>query len=74
MGEISNALKEHEIHIISSKIVEEFEELLRTKDINIQCSDPDLDEERQREGVRIYGNEYWDLIDRVEDILRTYIK
>lgn len=55
----------------ATRIVEVFENLLEEKDIDIPCDDEDEEYERHNEtcGSRIYGMEYYNLLDEVQAIL-----
>ena len=65
-------MKESEISIKACDIVELFEDLLQEKDINIPCSDEEEEKERLENEyyTKLYGSEYWGLIDKIEDIIR----
>ena len=65
-------MKESEISIKACDIVELFEDLLQEKDINIPCSDEEEEKERSENEycTKLYGSEYWMLIDKIEDIIR----
>lgn len=62
--------------MIAYQIVEVFESLLDGKGIKIRCSDED--EERQRDmdenTAKLYGTEYEELVEKVEDILEKVKK
>ena len=65
-----------EIYEIAYDIVEKFEELLDRKDIEIPCSDEEEQQERHwgDNDAKLYGMEYYDLIDEIEDILRERVE
>ena len=52
-------------------IVEVFEELLDKKGIEIPCEDSTEEDTRHFGGndAKLYGTEYWDLIDQIHRIL-----
>jgi hypothetical protein len=56
------------------EIVELFEELLDEKGIEIPCEDETEQRERYLDGnnVKIYGMEYWNLIDKIENLLEKF--
>lgn len=56
---------------ISSAIVELFENLLESKNISIPCDDKDEENERINADnqAKLYGTEYWTLIDQIEALL-----
>lgn len=56
------------------EIVEVFEELLDEKGIEIPCEDETEQRERYLDGnnVKIYGMEYWNLIDKIENLLEKF--
>ena len=55
----------------STEIMELFESLLDKKNITVSCSDADEEKARKEDEspARIYGMEYWKLVDAIEDIL-----
>ena len=57
---------------LANEIVELFEEMLEKKEINIPCEDEDEENERYSNGnvARLYGMEYWNLVDKVEWLLQ----
>jgi len=59
--------------IKSLSILELFENLLDDKDIEIPCSDLREQNERHLDGntAKLYGMEYWALIDKIEEILNS---
>ena len=63
-------------HNLATDIVDLFDELLAEKNIEIPCSDPDEEAERHKDDncACLYGMEYWNLVDRVENILTTRVK
>lgn len=56
---------------LAASIVETFEDLLAEKDIEIPCSDEEEETVRHVDGneAKLYGMEYWHLIDEVESRL-----
>ena len=56
---------------LAEDIVDLFYELLAEKDIEVPCSDPDEEAERHDNGnyTCLYGMEYWNLVDKVEQLL-----
>lgn len=58
---------------IADQIVELFEKLLEDKDISIPCNDKQEETERQESNntARLYGMEYWKLVDNIEAILNN---
>lgn len=58
-------------HDTAALIVEKFEDLLDSKNIEITCSDPDEQAERHQDGnqASLYGTEYSELLDGVESHL-----
>lgn len=56
------------------EIVEVFEELLDEKGIEIPCEDETEQRERYLDGnnAKIYGMEYWNLIDKIENLLEKF--
>ncbi len=52
-------------------IVELFEELLDEKDITIVCADKNEEDDRRETDncARLYGSEFWNLVDRIENML-----
>lgn len=53
------------------RIVELFEDLLDEKKIEVPCADEDEQKERHLDGnsARLYGMEFWSLVDKIEAIL-----
>ena len=53
-------------------LVDMFEDLLDDKNLEIECDDPVEEKERHISGndAKLYGMEYWRLVDRVEDFLK----
>ena len=56
---------------LAEEIVELFEDLLDKKGIDIPCADEDEESVRYDDGncARLYGMEYWELVDQVEALL-----
>lgn len=56
---------------LAAYIVDLFDELLTEKNIEIPCSDYDEERDRHNDGncASIYGMEYWNLVNRVEEML-----
>ena len=56
---------------LAADIVDLFDEFLSEKDIEVPCSDPDEEDERHDNGncACLYGMEYWNLVDQVEQLL-----
>ena len=54
-------------------IVEIFEDLLDDKEINVPCEDLGEESERRinESSARVYGSEYGNLIDKIEDRLEA---
>lgn len=61
---------------LANDIVELFEELLDKKGIEIPCEDETEQRERYLDGndAKIYGMEYWNLIDKIESLLENFKK
>lgn len=57
---------------LAREIVELFEELLDKKGIEIPCADDEEQKDRHIDGneVKIYGMEYWNLIDKIEYLIK----
>ena len=53
---------------LAASIVETFEDLLTEKNIEIPCSSEEEESERHANGneAKLYGMEYWHLVDEVE--------
>lgn len=57
---------------LAARIVDLFDDLLYQKGIEIPCEDSDEQAERY-EGdneARLYGMEYWTLVDKIEEMLK----
>lgn len=56
---------------LATDIVDLFDKFLAKKDIKVPCSDSDEEAERQIYGNYdcLYGMEYWNLVDQVEQLL-----
>lgn len=56
---------------LAHEIVELFENLLEEKGISIPCKDQDEENERHTgdNQARLYGMEYWNLVDRIENLI-----
>lgn len=56
---------------LATDIVDLFDKFLAKKDIKVSCSDSDEEAERQIYGNCdcLYGMEYWNLVDQVEQLL-----
>lgn len=56
---------------LAASIIETFEDLLTEKNIEIPCSSEEEESERHADGneAKLYGTEYWHLIDEVESRL-----
>ena len=56
---------------LAMDIVDLFNELLSEKDIEVPCSNTDEEAERHDNGncACLYGMEYWNLVDQVEQLL-----
>lgn len=59
---------------LANEIVELFEELLDEKGIEIPCSDVTEQQDRHEGGnaAKLYGMEYWGLVEKVESLLPEY--
>lgn len=57
-------------------VVDIFEDLLDEKDIDISCADSSEEDDRRKNGsaARIYGTEYGDLVNRIEELLKREMK
>lgn len=57
---------------LACRIADLFEDLLDQKGIEVLCEDKDEQLERHHEGntARLYGMEYWTLVDEIEELLR----
>ncbi len=68
-------MKESKLANMSVDIVELFENFLDSKDIYIPCTDDEEEKRRKEEEqvVKLFGTEYWNLIDGVEAIVRNYL-
>lgn len=57
-------------------VVDIFEDLLDEKDIDIPCADSSEEDDRRKNGsaARIYGTEYGDLVNRIEELLKREMK
>ena len=56
---------------LAHEIVELFEDLLDKKGIEIPCEDETEQKDRHQDdnNVKLYGMEYWNLVDQVENLL-----
>ncbi len=56
---------------LACRIADLFEDLLDQKRIEIPCEDANEQVERYHEGntARLYGMEYWGLVDKIEELL-----
>lgn len=56
---------------LANEIVELFEELLDEKGIEIPCEDEEEQRDRYNDGneTKIYGMEYWSLVDKIECLI-----
>ena len=66
---LSEVIKIDKSREIAIQIIDEFEELLSQKGIQI----PSQDREGKPEEACLYGSEYYELEDGVTDILKKYI-
>lgn len=73
----------HEIEINESVreracgIVERFDNLLHRKGIRVPCADEDEESKRNEDPgneVALYGEEYWNLVNYTETVLRTLLR
>lgn len=57
-------------------VVDIFEDLLDEKDIDIPCADSSEEDDRRKNesAARIYGMEYGDLVNRIEELLKREMK
>ena len=57
---------------LAFSVVDIFEDLLDEKDMEIPCADAHEEEDRHdhENTAKIYGTEYWYLIDRIEELLK----
>lgn len=57
-------------------VVDIFEDLLDQKDIDIPCADSSEEDDRRKNesAARIYGTEYGDLVNRIEELLKREMK
>lgn len=57
-------------------VVDIFEDLLDEKDIDIPCADSSEEDDRRENesAARIYGTEYGDLVNRIEELLKREMK
>lgn len=60
------------IRDLATDIVELFEDLLDKKGIDIPCADEAEQTERDDSNARLYGMEYWSIVDDVEALLGTF--
>lgn len=72
--EVVDNLNEEKVytHDEAAAIVERFEDLLEAKDISIPCDDPEEQKELDNDpdnGARLYGTEYSNLLDEVEELI-----
>ena len=58
---------------LANEIVELFEELLDEKGIEIPCDDETEQKDRYDggNGAKLYGMEYWNLVEAIEDLLNN---
>ena len=61
---------------LAFSVVDIFEDLLDEKEIEIPCADAHEEENRHdhENTAKIYGTEYWYLIDRIEELLKREMK
>ena len=61
---------------LAFSVVDIFEDLLDEKEIEIPCADAHEEEDRHdhENTAKIYGTEYWYLIDRIEELLKREMK
>lgn len=61
---------------LAFSVVDIFEDLLDEKEIEIPCADAHEEEDRHdhENTAKIYGSEYWYLIDRIEELLKREMK
>ena len=61
---------------LAFSVVDIFEDLLDEKDMEIPCADAHEEEDRHdhENTAKIYGTEYWYLIDRIEELLKREMK
>ena len=59
---------------LAADIVDEFDNFLASKNIEIPCDDPEEEAERHDDDncACLYGMEYWDLVDQIEFMLNEY--
>lgn len=63
---------------VAANVLDIFEEFLDSKNITIQCSDEDeendrlISESESENSVRLYGMEYWTLCERIESIFISH--
>ncbi len=57
---------------LAFSVVDIFEDLLDEKDMKIPCADAHEEEDRHdhENTAKIYGTEYWYLVDRIEELLK----
>ena len=57
-------------------IVEQFDNLLHRKGIRVPCADEDEESQRNEDPdneAALYGEEYWNLVNYTETVLRTLL-
>lgn len=61
---------------LAFSVVDIFEDLLDEKDMEIPCADAHEEKDRHdhENTAKIYGTEYWYLIDRIEELLKREMK
>lgn len=61
---------------LAFSVVDIFEDLLDEKDMEIPCADAHEQEDRHahENTAKIYGTEYWYLVDRIEELLKKEMK
>lgn len=61
---------------LAANIVDMFDDLLYEKGISIPCEDSSEESERYADGnsneAMLYGTEFWNLVDKIEAVLRKY--
>ena len=61
---------------LAFSVVDIFENLLDEKDMEIPCADAHEEEDRHdhENTAKIYGTEYWYLVERIEELLKREMK
>lgn len=61
---------------LAFSVVDIFEDLLDEKDMEIPCADAHEEEDRHdhENTAKIYGTEYWYLVERIEELLKREMK